>query len=351
MQWAENFGTRTISGDAMTWVKKVLILSAVIVAAAALWLAFSGRSAGVLTLYGNVDQRQVRLAFIDSERVAEVLVEEGAVVQPGQVLARLETRRLRDAIAVAEGNVKAAEAALARLHNGTRPEEIAQVRAAVASAEADLAFASQQYARYTGIWQKSGGSAVSKQDVDQARLQLNVAKARLKQEQEGLRLAEIGPREEDIAEAAATLLTRKNTLAELRNRLADAELKSPGVCVVRSRLLEPGDIASPERPAFSLAVLTPKWIRAYVSEPDLGRIRPGMAARVITDSHPGKPVAGTLGFIASVAEFTPKTVQTEDLRTALVYEVRVYVEDPDDRLRLGMPATVTFPDAAAPAGK
>ena len=297
-----------------------------------------------LVLYGNVDQRQVDLAFIDSERVAEVLVEEGSLVEPGQVLARLETRRLRDRIAVLEALVKSADAGLTRLKNGTRPEEIDQVRASVTAAMAEVAFAKQQYEWYTGIWKQTNRQAVSKQDVEQARLRLNVADSMLRQRQESLNLAELGPRWEDIAEAEARLLESKRSLEEARNRLDDAELKSPLRSVVRSRLLEPGDMASPGRAVFSLAVLSPKWVRAYVSQTALGLVKPGMKAFIFTDSYPGEGIEGVVGFISSVAEFTPKTVQTEDLRTSLVYEIRIYVEDPEDRLRLGMPATVRFPE-------
>jgi len=126
----------------------------------------------------------------------------------------------------------------------------------------------------------------------------------------------------------------------MNHQLQEAELKSPIDAVVRARLLEPGDMASPQRPAFTLAITDPKWVRAYVAEPDLGRVRPGQEARVTTDSHPGQPIVGKVGYISSVAEFTPKTVQTEELRSSLVYEIRVMVDDKEDRLRLGMPATV-----------
>ena len=328
----------------MNKAKRVVIIIALLVAAGAGVWYFSARpGAGELVLYGNVDQRQVELAFIDAERVAEVLVDEGAVVEAGQPLARLETRRLRDRIAVLEAQVKSADTALTRLKNGTRPEEIDQAKAAVVASKAEQAFAEQQYARYLGIWTKSKGVAVSQQDVEETRLRLNVAAARLRQDEEALRLAEIGPRWEDIAEAEARLLENRRNLEEQQNKLGDAELKSPGKSVVRSRLLEPGDMASPGKAVFSLAILSPKWIRAYVAETELGLIQPGMTAAVFTDSHPGQGIEGNVGFISSVAEFTPKTVQTEDLRTSLVYEVRIYVADPEDRLRLGMPATVKFP--------
>jgi HlyD family secretion protein len=104
--------------------------------------------------------------------------------------------------------------------------------------------------------------------------------------------------------------------------------------------LEPGEMAAPQRPVLNLAIIDPKWVRAYVAETDLGKIHTGMKASISTDSFPGQALSGWVGFIASVAEFTPKSVQTEELRSSLVYEVRVFVQDPSDEMRLGMPATV-----------
>lgn len=299
-----------------------------------------------LVLYGNVDQRLVELAFIDPERIGEVLAEEGDVVQPGQALARQEDRRLRDRIASLEAEVKAASVTLTKLKNGTRPDEVARDRAAVTAAEAESRYADQQYQRYRKLWETSEGS-ISVKDVDDYKKRADVAKEDLEQVRRTLDLAVEGPRWEDIAEAEANLDVRRRTLEEYRNRLKDAELRSPAHSVVRSRLMEPGDMASAQRPVFSLAVISPKWVRAYVSETDMGRVRPGMEAAIHIDSFPGKTIRGTVGFISPIAEFTPKTVQTEELRTSLVYEVRVYVEDERDRLRLGMPATVRFPDTSS----
>jgi HlyD family secretion protein len=329
----------------MTKTRMTIVSVLLFGAAFGAWLHLTASVQQGLTLYGNIDQRQVELAFIDSERIAEMLVQEGMRVEPGQILARLETRRLRDTIAVAEAQTASAEASLLRLKNGTRPEEIEQARAVVASAEAELMFATAQYKRYSSL-ATSSSMAVSKQDVEEALLRLNTASAKLIQEQLALQLAEIGPRQEDIAEAESALLANTRDLERLRNQLADAELTSPACSVISRRLMEPGDMALPQKPVFSLAVLSPKWVRAYVSEPDLGRIRYGMNAVIHTDSHPDESISGTVGFISSVAEFTPKMVQTPELRTSLVYEVRIYVEDREDRLRLGMPVTVNFPQAA-----
>jgi len=134
-------------------------------------------------------------------------------------------------------------------------------------------------------------------------------------------------------------------LAWLQQQLADTRLVAPADAIVRTRLLEPGEMSSPQRPVLSLAITDPKWVRAYVSETDLPRVHPGQTALVQVDGLPGRRFDGWIGFISPVAEFTPKAVQTEELRTSLVFEVRVFVKDPSDELRLGLPATVSLPVA------
>lgn len=320
----------------------VIIATALIITVAVLagWSLLRQQSdPNTLELFGNVDIRQVSLAFNGSERVAEMRVQEGDRVAAGQVLATLDTRTLTLQIAQAQARIEVQEQVLLRLKNGTRPEEVAQARAEVASALADADLAAQQLKRLQDV-EKTSGEAISQQDLDHARSRLQVVLARLENRQKALRLAIIGPRKEDIAQAEAQLDVSKAELALLRHQLSLAELKAPINAIVRSRLLEPGDMASPQRPVYALAITDPKWVRAYVTEVDLGRIKPGMSARVTTDSHPDQPIRGYVGYISSVAEFTPKMVQTEELRTSLVYEVRVFVEDAEDRLRLGMPATV-----------
>ena len=287
-----------------------------------------------------MDLRQVALAFNNSERISAVLVQEGDRVHQGQTLARLDTSRLQPLTAQAEAQVAAQRQVVLRLHNGSRPEEIAEARANVASAKADADNVRRQFERLKELSEKSQGGAVSQQDVDNARTALAVAEAKLSLNQQALELSLAGPRKEDIAEAEARLKANEAQLALLRQQLADAELHSPTEAVVRSRLMEPGEMASPQKPVFSLAVVDPKWVRAYVSEPDLGRVHPGAKATISVDSFPDRQFEGWVGFISPVAEFTPKSVETEDLRSSLVYEVRVFVKDATDDLRLGMPATV-----------
>jgi HlyD family secretion protein len=320
----------------------VIAATGLVITAAVLAGWYFNRQQGdtdTLVLFGNIDIRQVSLAFNGSERVADMRVQEGDRVEAGQVLATLDTRTLMLQIAQAEAQIGVQEQALLRLKNGTRPEEVAEAKAEVTAAQADADLAAQQLKRLQDI-EHAAGQAISQQDLDSARSRHRVALAQLENRQKALQLAVIGPRKEDIAQAEAQLNVSRAELALLKHQLSLYELKSPTSAVVRSRLLEPGDMASPQRPVYALAITDPKWVRAYVSEVDLGRIKPGMSARVITDSHPDQPIRGRVGYISSVAEFTPKTVQTEELRTSLVYEVRVFVEDAGDRLRLGMPATV-----------
>jgi HlyD family secretion protein len=375
----------------------LVVLLAVVGAAVSVtwWLTHRHHTATELVLYGNVDLRQIALPFNNSERIADVLVQEGDRVQRGQVLARLDTRRLEPQVAQAEAQVAAqrqvvarlhngsrpeeiaqAEAqvaaqrqVVARLHNGSRPEEIAQARANVEAAKADASNARRQYERLKALLERPAGGIVSQQEVDNAKAAMDVAEAKLAVTQKTLALAVTGPRQEEVAEAEAKLAVTQKTLALvvagprqeevaeaearlraaeaqlalLRQALADAQLVAPADATVHTRLLEPGEMASPQKPVFSLAITDPKWVRAYVSEPDLGKVHPGMAVSVAVDSFPERRFAGWVGFISPVAEFTPKAVQTEELRTSLVYAVRVFVQDPSDALRLGMPATVYLP--------
>lgn len=307
------------------------------------WLLRHRGTEDPLKLLGDVDFRQASVSFNGAEPIATILVEEGDRVQRGQVLARLDTSRLQPQVDQTAANVDGQRAALRQLENGSRPEEIAQARANLESAKADAANAAAQFERKRTL---AATSIASQQDLDTARAAADVAKARVAQAQSALDLVIAGPRIETIDQARAVLRAGEAQLALVRQQLADAELRAPFSAVVRARLMEPGEMASPLRPVLSLAETDQKWIRAYVSEPRLGLLKPGMRARVSTDSFPGSTLDGFVGYISPVAEFTPKTVQSEDLRTSLVYQVRVNVEDPQDVLRLGMPATVELlPDA------
>jgi HlyD family secretion protein len=340
-------------------MRRVLLILLLIAAAAGAglwwWYAHREREPGELVLYGNVDLRQVQLAFNNSERILEVAVQEGDKVHKGDVLAQLDTSRLEPQVAQAEAQAAAQRYNVEKLHTGNRPEEKQQAKANVESAQADVARARQQYDRLmklSSVRLSSGAEvrAVSQEDIDTAKATLDVAEAKLAVNQKAQQLMLAGWRKEEIAQAEAQLRADEARLALLRQQLADARLLAPANAIVRTRLMEPGEMSSPTRPVFSLAIIDPKWVRAYATELELGKVRPGMAATIAVDSFPDRRFEGWIGFISPVAEFTPKTVQTEELRTSLVYEVRVFVKDPGDELRLGMPATVRLPNAVAGAG-
>lgn len=328
--------------------KTLVVLLLIAVAAGGGWYWWSHREPDVvseLALQGNVDIRQVSLAFDGSGRIADLRAEEGDSVKAGHIIGLLDVSTLELQARQAEAQVEAQRQVLLKFRNGSRPEEIAQARAQLASAEASAALAEQSLSRATRL---QGSGTASMQAVDQARAQAEAARAGVEQSRAALQLAEAGARAEDIAGAEAQLKGAEANLALLRHQIDQGQLRAPVDAVVRSRLREPGDIITSATAVFALAITKPKWIRVYVSEPDLGRIKPGMPAHVFTDSHPDQPVAGKVGYISSVAEFTPKSVQTEELRTSLVYEVRVIVEDGADALRLGQPVTVRLSDGTTP---
>ena len=328
--------------------KPVILVVAVaaVLAALLLWWWAGRRQAddAALRLQGNVDIRQVSLAFDGSGRVEAVNVEEGDKVAPGQVLAVLDTQTLQLQAAQAKAQIESQRQNVARLRNGARPQEVVQARSQLAAAEADAARASQDLQRLQGVAAATNGRGVSAQELDRARSAAKVAQANAQLQGQALAMVEQGPRKEDIAAAQAQLEGAQAQLALLQHQVAQGALKAPVAAVVRSRLVEVGDMAGPQRPAFTLALTQPKWVRVFVGETELGRVRAGQVAAVSSDSHPDTVINGKVGFISSVAEFTPKTVQTEELRTSLVYEVRVVVDDPRDQLRLGQPVSVRLLD-------
>ena len=325
-------------------LKAVIAVSVLAIAAATGgWMYYRYESAPKnLELSGNVDMRQGNLAFLWPERIKSILVEEGDFVKAGQPVAEQETDTLKIEIEQAKAAEQAAYQTYLALKNGSRPEDIAKAEAAVLVAQSRLHLAQKDFERVDGIFKSTKGQGVSKQSLDTQSSQLQVAKNELFSAQKSLELAKIGPRAEDVARAYAQWQQTKAQVAQLELKLKQSTLYAPLDTTVRSRLLQPGDMASAQVPVLALAINSPKWVRAYVNEVNLGKIKPGQQAYVTIDAYPNEKIPGHVGFISSVAEFTPKTVQTPDLRTNLVYEVRILVEDKENHLRLGMPATVSF---------
>ena len=290
-----------------------------------------------LVLYGNVEIREAQLTFNATEHLERVLVQEGDHVRQGQLLAVLHQDLYRAKVAEAEAQVEARRQRLNELLAGSRPEEIEKARAELAAAEARARAAQDTYRRLQSLVKRK---LASQEEVETARSNAHAAQAQVAAAQAALKLLEAGPRKETIAAARAELEGAKAALATARQNLAHTELRAPADGIIRTRILEPGDMASPLKPALTLAYTDPVWVRAWLPEPLLGRVKPGMAAVITTDSHPGKRFSGWVGYISPTAEFTPKNVETPELRTRLVYQVRIFACNPQEALRLGMPATV-----------
>ncbi len=289
-----------------------------------------------LTLYGNVDVRQVELGFRLPGRIAALMVDEGAKVPPGAVLAKLDPATLNDTLASSEAQIAQADADLAKARNGNRAQDVARAQAAVAEAQALLAKSKEDYNR-RAVLLPSG--AVSEAVVNASRGEYRAAQARLQAAQAGLSLQQAGSRAEDVAAAAAKRAVAVALAKRARTDIGDTTLIAPDGGTVLTRARERGAIVQPGETVYTLTIDRPMRVRAYIAQTDIARISPGMAVTVTADGN-ARTYHGTIGFISPNAEFTPKSVQTESLRADLVYRLRIDVSDPDDALRQGQPVSI-----------
>lgn len=290
-----------------------------------------------ITLYGNIDIRQVDLAFRVPGRIKEMIYDEGDLIEAGQVIARLDQTTFNEDLERARAELSQARANQQKLINGTRPQEIKQAQALANEAEAAYKNAVTFYDREVEL---AGTGASSEQDLDNALAQKTESEARLKKAKEAYNLAVSGFRQEDKNAGKAAVQVAEAVVSSAQTNLNDTEIIAPNEGIILTRIEEPGAIVNSSSPVYTLSLTKPVWVRAYVNEKELGLIYPGMKAKVYTDSAPDKPYDGKIGFISPVAEFTPKTVETTALRTDLVYRIRVIINKPDQGLRQGMPVTV-----------
>jgi HlyD family secretion protein len=331
-------------------MKKLLSVILILLIGAAIfaWYKFQPQTSdsSTLTLYGNIDIREAQLTFNASEHVDRILVEEGAHVKRGQLLAILHQELLKSRVAQAQAQAEAKQQQLAKLKAGSRPEEIDKARAELEAAQARAKAAHDTWQRLQSLISKK---LASREEVETARSNANAAQAQVEAARAALKLLQAGPRKEDIATAIAELKAAEAALQLAQQNLAHTELHAPADGIIRTRILEPGDMASTFKPALTFAFADPVWVRAWLPETLLGKVKPGMPATIRTDSYPGKTYQGWVGYISPTAEFTPKNVETPELRTRLVYQIRIFSCNPDEELRLGMPATVNI-DLQAAAG-
>jgi HlyD family secretion protein len=322
--------------------RRLIIIAVVVVGLAIAAFATRGfglfprADAGELALYGNVDIREVDMSFRVGGRIGDIAVDEGAKVKRGQPLAVLDTATIQSRMAEADARLGQAQAQLEKLRNGNRSQDIGQARARVAAAQAVYENAQRDYARRQPL---VGPGAISRDIWEQTVSDRDRARAQLLEAQQGLSLLNAGSRAEDIAAAQADVRAAQATRDSAGTDLGDTRLVAASDGTIVTRALEPGAIVQPGQTVLTISIDRPMRVRAYVAETDLSRISPGMKVAVSADGNP-KSYHGTIGYIAPKAEFTPKSVETENLRTDLVYQVRLIVDDPDDALRQGQPVTV-----------
>lgn len=237
-----------------------------------------------LILYGNVDIRQVDLGFRVAGRVIEMPWQEGNLVPKGSFMGRLDKQPYED-----------------------------QFRQAIAAVEANKVQVAYNEQLFKRRQQLQGSGGISQEDLENTRTNFNVSQANLRQSEASLGVAQ--------------------------TNLRETEVFAPNDGIILTRIREPGAVVRESDPIYTLSLMDPIWVRAFVAEPNLGHVYPGMPADIFTDSSPNI-YKGTVGFISPVAEFTPKTVETAQLRTDLVYRLRIYIQNPDKGLRQGMPVTV-----------
>jgi len=327
-----------------TSLKKALPVILILAVAATVALVRPWQSADTPSalLYGNVDIRTVQLAFRTTGRLASMVLEEGDAVQPGSVLATLDPELAEEALAVADANVAQATAQLASLRAGARPQEIAQAQAHVREAQVAFDNASSDAARQESLMRSQSTSQTA---LDTARAARDRAAAQLASAEEALALSEAGARAEDILAAAAALTAAQARLAQAATALDDTTLVSPSSGIILTRAREPGSMLQAGQTVYAMSVNDRVYVRAYIDEPRLGFVAPGTNVTIRTDST-AREYTGQIGFVSPQAEFTPKTVQTPELRTDLVYRLRIVVTDADDGLRQGMPVTIELPQSA-----
>ena len=322
----------------------VIILGIVAVLSIAGWLLyqqFTATPQRILTLQGNIDIRQVNVGFRVTGRVKEMKLEEGDVVHTGDLIATLDDVPYQDQVRLAEAQVAQAQANYTKMVNGYRPEEIEQAKAQLAQVKANYQNALRYFERQDALQQSH---VISKSDYDNALASRDSLKGQVDLSQANLNLELAGNRFEDIDSAKAQLENSKANLATARQNVDDCKLFAPVDGVIITRAVEPGTIVSTSSVIYSICQNEPVWVRTYVDERDLGRIYPGMKALVYNDTDPNHPYVGQIGFISPVAEFTPKNVETRELRTDLVYRLRVIIAKPDRYLRQGMPVTLRMVD-------
>ena len=314
------------------------VLVLVVLAAAALWWLTRGDGVASLAASGTVEATETDLGFPLSGSVDRIAVREGDAVARGDTLAWLESEALRGRLAGAAAALEATRARLAELEHGFRPQEVAQARAAARATGQRLEEARLDGERARTLFE---GEAISRRELDRAETALVAAQADMDRARAQLELVLEGPRAEQIAAQRALVEQAEAALRQAEAELGHTSVEAPFAGIVTIRHREPGETVPAGAPIVTVMDTTDRWVRIYVREDAIGRVSIGQAARIASDSWPGREYDGEVTFIASQAEFTPATVQTEEERVKLVFAVKVRVTgDPAGELKTGTPADV-----------
>lgn len=379
----------------------ILVLIVLAAAGAAAVYVFRGmgrNQTGRIVVSGNIELTEVNIAFKTAGRLIERTVDEGDGAKKGQIIARLDrdqlmAQRQREVAGLESAQTQLAqsetslawekanlaadieqrqadlasnEARLAELNNGARPQEKLDARAAVDSAQSELDRAKRDWDRAQTLYKNDD---ISTAQFDQYRNRWESAQAALKSmtEREALVLAgpraevikaqqgqveraraavkmaeanslEMKRREQDLATRRAEIARATASLAMIDSQLADTIAISPVDGVVLVKAADVGEVLAPGTTVVTVGDIDHPWLRGYVNETDLGKVKLGAKAKVTTDSYPGKVYQGRVTFISSEAEFTPKQIQTEQERVKLVYRIKIELDNPRRELKSNMPA-------------
>lgn len=316
----------------------ILILLAVLVAASVYFyprFAKKSKPPNEIVLSGNIEAHESLVSFKVQGRIIELPVEEGQSVRSGALLARLDDADYLQKVRVDQASVRVRKSNLALMLAGTREQEIKAAEQTMLEAKADLQQKTLDDQRAQRLFRED---ALSAQDRDLSNTALKRSQATFEAAQQRYNEALEGSRKEDIAIAQANLKEADATLGMSQVNLDYTILRAPTNGVITVRQAELGEVVVPGTPVVTLADLDHLWLRAYLAETDLGRIRWGQDAVITTDTYPGKHYHGRVSFIASDAEFTPKSVQTYKERVTLVYRIKIDIDNPNHELKPGMPA-------------
>jgi len=323
--------------------KKIAIAAAVLIVIVIAFLLLKNFStiqdAGVLIVSGNVEVTEVNIGFKIPGRITGLLTDEGRKVNAGDKLAVLDDAEQQSQVAQNRAYLSEAVTKLEELKIGSRPQEIQQAMATVDQAEAERHKAEKDYLRAEALFRKE---VVSAQYMDTAKKTYDIAVAQHKKAVEALSLVREGPRKEVIKASGDRVLQAKAALQLSIERLNDSIIYAPASGVVLQKNIELGETVASGLPVYTIGDLANPWIKVYVKEDRLGLIKLGQKAEITTDSYPGKKYEGTVTYISSEAEFTPKNVQTKEERVKLVFGVKVSVKNVNHELKPGMPADVTI---------